>query len=244
MSAASMKLEARGLSKRYGNRTVVHDATLEVERGQAVGLLGPNGAGKTTTFYMIVGLTRPDTGAITMAGEDLAPLPIHARARRGLGYLPQESSVFRKLSVEENLNLVLDNLELSRQERRSRAEAVMEDLSIRHLARSKAMTLSGGERRRLEIARALVLDPQFLLLDEPYAGIDPISVEEIQGILKRLKERGIGIVITDHNVRETLSSCDVAYLIKDGRIWTKGTPEEVVANEAVRRFYLGENFRL
>ena len=239
-----MKLEAKELSKAFKGRRVVSEVSISIDAGRAVGLLGPNGAGKTTTFYMIVGLISPDSGAIFLNGENLSYLPIYQRAQKGVGYLPQEPSVFRKLSVEENLFLVLDNLKISRKEKRGRAERVLSELGIERLARQKAFTLSGGERRRLEIARALILDPKFLLLDEPYAGIDPLAVQEIQGIVKGLKERKIGVVITDHNVRETLSSCDTAYLIKDGKIWMHGTPQEIVENEAARRFYLGEGFRL
>jgi lipopolysaccharide export system ATP-binding protein len=239
-----LKLTTDKLTKSYKHRTVVRGVSLEIAQGKAVGLLGPNGAGKTTTFYMMVGLVKPDSGGVQLNGADLAHRPIYERARMGLGYLPQEASVFRKLTVEENLFVVLDNLRLSRKERRARAERALNDLSIGHLAKSKALVLSGGERRRLEIARALILEPKFLLLDEPYAGIDPLAVQEIQGIIRSLRERGIGIVITDHNVRETLSTCDEAYLIKDGTIWMHGSPQEIVENEAARRFYLGEGFRL
>ena len=193
---------------------------------------------------MMVGLVRPDTGSVQLDDVDLVHRPIFERARMGLGYLPQDPSVFRKLSVEENLFLVLDNLKISRKEKRARAERALNDLGIAHLASHKAFTLSGGERRRLEIARALILDPKFLLLDEPYAGIDPLAVQEIQNIIRALRERGIGIIITDHNVRETLSTCDEAYLIKDGNIWMHGTPKEIVENAAARKFYLGESFRL
>jgi lipopolysaccharide export system ATP-binding protein len=222
----------------------VNGVSLSLESGRVVGLLGPNGAGKTTTFYMVVGLVKPDSGNVTLGGVDLVGEPIFERARQGLGYLPQEATVFRKLSVEENLFIVLENLKISRKEKRDRAEKALSELGILKLAKNKAMNLSGGERRRLEIARALILEPKFLLLDEPYAGIDPLAVLEIQGIIKGLRERGIGIIITDHNVRETLSSCDEAYLIKDGQIWVHGTPEEIVSNEAARKFYLGENFKL
>ena len=239
-----MKLEAHHLNKSFKGRKVVSDVSLEVTKGRAVGLLGPNGAGKTTTFYMIVGLVRPESGSVRLKDEEITHQPIYRRARRGLGYLPQEPSVFRKLTVEENLFVVLDNLKLSRKEKRVRSESVLADLGIERLARQKAFTLSGGERRRLEIARALILDPKFLLLDEPYAGIDPLAVQEIQKIIDRLKKRDIGIIITDHNVRETLSSCDEAYLIREGKIWLHGSPEEIVSNEAARRFYLGEDFRL
>ena len=239
-----MNLWTEDLTKSFKGRTVVDGVSFKIPAGQVLGLLGPNGAGKTTTFYMIVGLIRPDKGKVWLDGKNLANEPIYARARLGLGYLPQDSSVFRKLSVEDNLGLVLDNLGISRKEKRAKAEKVLRELSISHLAKNKALTLSGGERRRLEIARALVLEPKFLLLDEPYAGIDPLAVAEIQGIIGHLKASGIGIVITDHNVRETLSSCDTAYLIKDGKIWLHGTPQEIVENDAAKRFYLGENFRL
>lgn len=238
------RLQTKSLRKSYRGRTVVKDVSIEVEAGQAVGLLGPNGAGKTTTFYMMVGLVRPDQGEVLLGDVNLARRPIYERARLGLGYLPQDASVFRKLSVEENLFVVLDNLRISRKEKRARAEKALADLGITHLARQKAMTLSGGERRRLEIARALTLEPKFLLLDEPYAGIDPLAVQEIQQIIRALRLRDIGIVITDHNVRETLSSCDLAYLIKDGEIWVHGTPQEIVENESAKKFYLGEGFRL
>ena len=239
-----MKLEVSNLSKSYKSRQVVNSVSFSIESGKVVGLLGPNGAGKTTTFYMVVGLVKPDSGKVTLDGVDLVDEPIFQRARQGLGYLPQEATVFRRLSVEENLFLVLENLKISRQERKDRAEKALSDLGILRLAKSKAVNLSGGERRRLEIARALILNPKFLLLDEPYAGIDPLAVIEIQGIIKGLKEKGIGVIITDHNVRETLSSCDEAYLIKDGRIWMHGSPEEIVSDESARKFYLGENFKL
>jgi lipopolysaccharide export system ATP-binding protein len=239
-----MKLEVSNLSKSYKSRQVVNSVSFSIESGKVVGLLGPNGAGKTTTFYMVVGLVKPDSGKVTLDSVDLVDEPIFERARQGLGYLPQEATVFRRLSVEENLFLVLENLKISRQERKDRAEKALSDLGILRLAKSKAVNLSGGERRRLEIARALILNPKFLLLDEPYAGIDPLAVIEIQGIIKGLKEKGIGVIITDHNVRETLSSCDEAYLIKDGRIWMHGSPEEIVSDESARKFYLGENFKL
>lgn len=237
-------LVARNLSKSFKGRQVVRGVTLELEQGRVIGLLGPNGAGKTTTFYMMVGLVRPDEGSVELAGEDVSHRPIFERARLGLGYLPQESSVFRKLSVEENLLIVLDNLKVSRSEKRVKVERALADLGIERLVKNRALTLSGGERRRLEIARALILEPKFLLLDEPYAGIDPLAVQEIQSIIQTLKKRGIGVIITDHNVRETLSSCDEAYLIKEGSIWVHGTPKEIVENDAARRFYLGESFRL
>ncbi|MCB0406149.1 MAG: LPS export ABC transporter ATP-binding protein [Bdellovibrionales bacterium] len=239
-----MILKADSLSKSYKGRKVVSGVSVEVQSGRAIGLLGPNGAGKTTTFYMIVGLVPPDGGRVLLDGEDLARRPIYVRARMGLSYLPQEPSVFRKLTVEENLRIILDNLNISRTEKRERADRLLGELGIRHLAHQKAQTLSGGERRRLEIARALVLNPRFLLLDEPYAGIDPVAVNEIQKIIADLRKREIGILITDHNVRETLSSCDEAYLIRDGEVWIHGKPQEIVENEAARQFYLGEGFRL
>lgn len=239
-----MELSAHNLSKSFSGRKVVSDVSLRVRSGTAVGLLGPNGAGKTTTFYMIVGLIHPDAGRVELDGEDLSRRRIYERARLGVCYLPQDPTVFRKLTVEENLQVILDNLKISRREKRARAERLMADLGIGHLSTHKAFTLSGGERRRLEIARALVLEPKFLLLDEPYAGIDPVAVIEIQKIIKALKERGIGIIITDHNVRETLASCDEAYLIRGGVIWIHGTPGEIVENDAARQFYLGEGFRL
>ncbi len=237
-------LQAVNLSKSFKGRTVVSEVSLSIAQGKAVGLLGPNGAGKTTTFHLLVGLLLPDTGSVTLDGESLGHRPIFQRARLGLGYLPQEPSVFRKLTVEENIYLVLDNLKISRKEKRTKAEHVLAELGIGHLAANRAFTLSGGERRRLEIARSLILEPKFLLLDEPYAGIDPLAVQEIQKIIKRLKARNIGIIITDHNVRETLTSCDEAYLIRDGKIWMHGTPKDIVENEAAKRFYLGEGFRL
>lgn len=239
-----MTLRATNLKKTYKGRTVVNEVCLDIPTGKVVGLLGPNGAGKTTTFYMVVGLVKPDSGSVILDGHDLAHRPIYERARMGLGYLPQDPSVFRKLSVEENLFVVLDNLKISRNEKRARAERALHELGISHLSQSRALTLSGGERRRLEIARALILEPKFLLLDEPYAGIDPLAVQEIQGIIRNLKGRGIGVVITDHNVRETLSSCDEAFLIKEGKIWLHGTPERIVNDESARKFYLGESFKL
>lgn len=239
-----MVLSTDNLQKSFKGRAVVKGVSLSIQSGRVIGLLGPNGAGKTTTFYMMVGLVKPDAGAVRIGDTDIVPLPIHERARMGLGYLPQDASVFRKLSVEENLFVVLDNLKISRIDKRARAERALSDLGISRLAKQKAMTLSGGERRRLEIARALTLEPKFLLLDEPYAGIDPLAVQEIQQIIRGLRDRGIGVIITDHNVRETLSSCDEAYLIKEGKIWVHGTPDEIVNNDSARKFYLGESFRL
>jgi lipopolysaccharide export system ATP-binding protein len=237
-------ISVRNLTKRFGSTTAVDGVSFDVLQGQVVGFLGPNGAGKTTTFYMMVGLVRPDIGKVYLGDQEMTTRPIYERARLGLGYLPQDPTVFRKLSVEENLFVVLDNLKISRKEKRARAERALTELGIVHLSKQQALTLSGGERRRLEIARALILEPKFLLLDEPYAGIDPLAVAEIQLIIQGLKERDIGVVITDHNVRETLSSCDEAYLIKEGKIWVHGTPKEIVENDAARRFYLGESFRL
>lgn len=239
-----MRLETKGLSKSFSGRKVVNDVSLSVSSGRAVGLLGPNGAGKTTTFYMMVGLIRPDTGSVLLDDRDLVNHPIYDRARMGLCYLAQEPTVFRKLTVEENLWVILDNIRMSRSEKRGRIEQALTDLGILRLSKQRALTLSGGERRRLEIARALILDPKFLLLDEPYAGIDPIAVAEIQGLIKELTRRDIGVVITDHNVRETLSSCDEAYLIKEGKIWIHGEPDKIVADASARKYYLGEGFRL
>jgi len=237
-------LQTQKLSKSFKGKKVLSEISIRVKKGRAVGLLGPNGAGKTTTFYIIVGLIRPDSGSVELDGTDLSQLPIYERARMGLLYLPQEPSIFRKLDVEENLMIVLDSLKISRREKRIRAERALHELGIAHLTKQRAFTLSGGERRRLEIARALILEPKFLLLDEPYAGIDPLAVQEIQNIIRGLRDRNIGIIITDHNVRETLSSCDEAYLIKEGTIWMHGSPQEIVENDAARRFYLGEGFRL
>ncbi len=237
-------LEAAGLSKSYGSRRVVDDVWLEVRSGEVVGLLGPNGAGKTTTFYMVIGFIRPEGGKVLLDGEDISDMPIHRRARKGITYLPQEPSVFRKLTVEENLLAVLEFLPLAPAERKRRAQRVMGELGISHLSREKAFRLSGGERRRVEIARALVIDPLFILLDEPFAGIDPIAVLEIQRIIQDLKDRGIGVVVSDHNVRETLGVCDRAYILNEGRVLEEGTPEEIVRNERVREVYLGEGFEL
>ena len=244
------RLEARGLRKSYGSRKVVDGVRLAVRSGEVVGLLGPNGAGKTTSFYMIVGLVRPDGGAITIEGRRVERMPIHQRSRLGLSYLPQEPSIFRKLNVEENIRAVLE-LQLDRDGRPLRKatidemlERLLRDLSIEKLRASPAPALSGGERRRVEIARALATQPRFILLDEPFAGIDPIAVIEIQRIIGFLKERGIGVLITDHNVRETLGICDHAYIINQGTVLAFGKPEEIIYNEAVRKVYLGENFRL
>ncbi len=243
-------LVVENLQKRYGSRTVVKDVSLTVESGEVVGLLGPNGAGKTTCFYMVVGLLPLDGGHITLNGSSIAHLPIHRRARMGLSYLPQEASVFRRLTVEENVQAVLelqldhDRRPLRRPEIAERLDALLDDLQIAHLRTNTALSLSGGERRRVEIARALASRPRFILLDEPFAGVDPIAVLEIQRIVRFLKERGIGVLMTDHNVRETLGICDHAYIINEGVVLAAGRPEEIVGNETVRRVYLGEHFRM
>jgi len=253
-ASSNSRLVARGLKKSYGSRTVVKNVSLEVQKGEVVGLLGPNGAGKTTSFYMIVGLVRADAGEITIDGEPIAHMPIHRRARMGLSYLPQEASIFRKLSVEENVRAVLELqgdtdergkfVPLSKAAIEERLTSLLTDLRVDHLRASSALSLSGGERRRVEIARALATQPRFILLDEPFAGIDPIAVIEIQRIISFLKERGIGVLITDHNVRETLGICDHAFIISDGEVLAKGTPSEIVDNAEVRRVYLGEHFRM
>ena len=230
------------LVKRYGHREVVHEVSLRLARGEVVGLLGPNGAGKTTTFYMLVGIIKPNAGRVTLDGLDLTRQPLHERARMGLSYLPQESSVFRKLTVRENLQVILEHTALTPKEQRERADALLGELGIARLADQPAMHLSGGERRRLEIARALILEPKFMLLDEPFAGIDPLAVDDIQGIVRGLKSKGIGVLISDHNVRETLRICDRAYLAFEGRIILDGTPDEIIADERARRCYLGESF--
>lgn len=237
-------LIAQGLRKRFRSRVVVNRVTLDIHPGEVVGLLGPNGAGKTTSFYMIVGLLRPDGGRIFLEGQDVTELPMYKRCRLGMGYLPQESSVFRKLTVEENLLAILETLDLSHHERMTRLGELLAELDLTRLARHKAFTLSGGERRRLEITRALVTNPRYLLLDEPFTGIDPIAIGDIQEIVARLKERGIGVLITDHNVRETLSVTDRAYIINEGRIFRQGTPEQLGSDPEVRRVYLGESFSL
>jgi len=237
-------LEVTGLQKRYKARTVVHDVGFEVDGGEVVGLLGPNGAGKTTCFYMIVGLVRSDSGEIKLDGANLTHLPIHQRARLGLSYLPQEMSVFRKLSVADNVRAVLELQKLTRSETESRLEQLLEELGIAHLRDNRAISLSGGERRRCEIARALASDPRLILLDEPFAGVDPIAVLDIQKIISYLKQRGIGVLITDHNVRETLGICDHAYIISEGRVLASGRPDDIIQNEQVRQVYLGEHFRL
>lgn len=237
-------LRVDGLRKSYRKRTVVSDVSFSVESGEVVGLLGPNGAGKTTCFYMIVGLVPLDGGRIFLDGNDLSRLPIFRRSRLGLSYLPQEASIFRKLTVAENIQAVLELRDLTADEIESKREALLDELHIVHLRNSPAISLSGGERRRVEIARALAVEPRFILLDEPFAGVDPIAVIDIQEIIKFLKNRGIGVLITDHNVRETLGICDHAYIINEGSVLAFGKPEEIIHNEAVRRVYLGENFRL
>ncbi|HEV2977247.1 MAG TPA: LPS export ABC transporter ATP-binding protein [Casimicrobiaceae bacterium] len=237
-------LSVAALNKRYKSRIVVHDVSLAVASGEVIGLLGPNGAGKTTCFYMIVGLVAADGGKIELDGDDLTRMPIHARARLGLSYLPQEASIFRKLTVGDNVQAILELQGIDADETANRLDALLEDLSISHLRDASALSLSGGERRRVEIARALATRPRFILLDEPFAGIDPIAVLDIQKIIGFLKERGIGVMITDHNVRETLGICDRAYIISEGRVLASGTPDEIVYNESVRKVYLGEHFRL
>ena len=238
-------LSARGLRKRYKSREVVHDFALDLDAGEVVGLLGPNGAGKTTCFYMIVGLVPADAGRIMLDGEDITAMPMHQRARRGVGYLPQEASVFRSLSVSDNLMAVLELREdLDGAGRRRELASLLEELQVNHVAGQLGASLSGGERRRVEIARALAAKPRLMLLDEPFAGVDPISVGEIQRIVRHLRARGIGVLITDHNVRETLGICDRAYILNEGSVLTQGTPDAILANPEVRRVYLGEEFRL
>jgi len=240
----SATLAARALTKSYGRRVVVQHVDLEIRTGEVVGLLGPNGAGKTTTFYMMVGLTRPDSGQVLLGDADITALPMYLRARAGIGYLPQEASVFRKLTAEENVRAILETLGLRAGEQRAQARRLLEELGILAMARQPAYTLSGGERRRLEICRALATSPSFILLDEPFAGIDPLAVHEIQGIIGHLTERGIGILITDHNVRETLKITDRAYILREGEVFRSGTPSELASDEEVRRVYLGESFQL
>jgi lipopolysaccharide export system ATP-binding protein len=238
-------LEARNLAKAYGKRPIVKDVSMSVKQGEIVGLLGPNGAGKTTCFYMIIGLVNQDNGTITIDNNDITALPMHGRARRGLGYLPQEPSVFRKLSVEDNILAILETQkELNRQERQKRLEELMQEFHISHLAKSLGMSLSGGERRRVEIARALAANPQFILLDEPFAGVDPISVTDIKNIIRHLRDSGIGVLITDHNVRETLDICEHAYIIGEGHVIAEGTTEDILNDVNVRKTYLGDNFTL
>ena len=237
-------LRTHELTKSYSGRTVVRGVSLEVASGEVVGLLGPNGAGKTTTFYMVVGLTAPESGRVVLEGEDVTDDPMYVRARKGIGYLPQEPSIFRGLTVEQNILAILETLDLSRAERKERLASLLAELNLTPLARSPAHTLSGGERRRVEITRALAVSPRFMLLDEPFAGIDPIAVTDIQKIIFHLRERGIGLLITDHNVRETLRITDRAYIVHDGVIFRSGTPGSLAADEEVRRIYLGADFRL
>ncbi len=241
---APLVLRAEGLTKRYKKRAVVQDASLHVREGEIVGLLGPNGAGKTTTFYMIVGMIRPNAGRIYLGQYDITRLPMYQRARRGIGYLAQEASIFRHLSVERNLHAVLEFQKISKKKRAERVEALIEEFRLERVRKSKGFMLSGGERRRTEIARALALRPRFFLLDEPFAGVDPIAVEDIQAIVSHLKDRGIGVLITDHNVHETLAITDRAYLLFEGKILKHGTAEELAADPVVRKQYLGEKFTL
>ena len=238
------RLRTHELTKSYNGRTVVRGVSLDVASGEVVGLLGPNGAGKTTTFYLVVGLTAPDSGRVTLDGEDVTTVPMYVRARKGIGYLPQEPSIFRGLTVEQNLLAILETLDLNGAARRARVGELLAELSLTPLAKARAHTLSGGERRRVEITRALVLSPLFILLDEPFAGIDPIAVADIQAIIFHLKARGIGVLITDHNVRETLRITDRAYIVHDGAIFRSGTPADLATDEEVKRIYLGADFRL
>ena len=237
-------LRTRNLTKSYSGRTVVRNVSLEVKSGEVVGLLGPNGAGKTTTFYMVVGLTAPDSGNVLLDGKDVTSDPMYLRARKGIGYLPQEPSIFRGLTVEQNILAILETLDMTRAARRARADELLNELKLAPLAASPAHTLSGGERRRVEITRALVISPLFILLDEPFAGIDPIAVTDIQTIIFHLKARGIGVLVTDHNVRETLRITDRAYIIHDGAVFRSGTPDELAGDEDVKGIYLGADFRL
>jgi lipopolysaccharide export system ATP-binding protein len=240
----STRIHTQELVKRYGKRIVVNNASIEVKQGEIVGLLGPNGAGKTTTFYMVVGLIKPDEGAVFLDDDDITRLAMYKRAQLGIGYLPQEASVFRKLSVEDNISAVLEMTKLSRKEQKAKLESLLDEFRLHHVRKSPGDVLSGGERRRTEIARALAVDPKFILLDEPFAGIDPIAVEDIQTIVAKLKFKNIGILITDHNVTETLSICDRAYLLIEGKIFKHGTAEELADDEEVKRLYLGRNFEL
>ena len=238
-------LRADNLAKSFKGRKVVSDISIEIQSGEIIGLLGPNGAGKTTSFYMITGLIKPDQGKVTIDDEDLSRAPMHERARKGLGYLPQEASIFRKLTVKENILAILETREaLSEAQREEKAQSLMEEFNIAHIAETSGMSLSGGERRRTEIARALATDPSFMLLDEPFAGVDPISVNDIKQIIHDLSARGIGILVTDHNVRETLDICEKAYIVSEGFILASGTPKEILDNQQVREVYLGEQFRL
>lgn len=239
-----MLIQTHDLVKLYKEKRAVAGVSISVSQGEIVGLLGPNGAGKTTTFYMIVGIEHPTEGKITIDNNDITSLPIHKRAAYGIGYLPQEASIFRKLTVEENLLSMLETTRLSKKEQHQKAESLMEEFSIIHLRNRLGIQLSGGERRRVEIARCLVMDPAFILLDEPFAGIDPLAVNEIQGIISHLKNRGMGVLITDHNVRETLSIVDKAYILSEGRILLEGSPEKIASDPVAKKFYLGEDFRM
>lgn len=238
------EIHTEQLVKRYGRRTVVNQVSVNVKQGEIVGLLGPNGAGKTTTFYMVVGLIKPDEGKVFLDQQDITQMPMYKRAQLGIGYLPQEASVFRKMSVEDNIMAVLEMTKLTRAQQREKLEALLDEFRLHHVRKNQGDSLSGGERRRTEIARALAVDPKFILLDEPFAGVDPIAVEDIQSVVARLKYKNIGILITDHNVNETLSICDRAYLLIEGKIFKHGTAEELAADEQVRRLYLGRNFEL
>ena len=244
MKRGEPDIQAADLVKQYGQRTVVNGVSLHASCGEIVGLLGPNGAGKTTTFYMVVGLVRPNSGTVTFRGEEITRMPVYRRARLGLGYLAQEPSIFRKLTVEENVLAILETMDLPKAERLARAEELLASLNLTKVAKQRAYTLSGGERRKLEIARALVRKPSILMLDEPFSGVDPLAVHDIQEIVKGLRNRGLGIIVTDHNVRETLSIVDRAYLVYDGQILCEGTSEFLVQDETARRLYLGKNFRM
>ena len=237
-------LAASGLTKIYGERKVVDGVDVEVRQSEVVGLLGPNGAGKTTTFYMIVGLIKPDGGRILLDNDDISNWPMYKRARRGINYLPQEASIFRKMTVEQNIMSILETIDISREERKQRLHDLLGELDLHHLARNMAYSLSGGERRRVEITRALVTSPKFILLDEPFAGIDPLAVQDIQKIIYKLKDKGIGILISDHNVRETLSVCDRAYIVNEGTLLIEGVPDEIASSEIARKIYLGEDFHI
>jgi lipopolysaccharide export system ATP-binding protein len=237
-------LSLRNLGKSYGGRKVVDSVSLELTNQHVVGLLGPNGAGKTTTFYMTVGMVKPDTGKVLLNEEDMTDYPMHLRARKGVGYLPQEPSIFRKLTVKQNILAILETLAMSKVEQEERAELLLEELGIKHLAGQKAAVLSGGEKRRLEISRSLATNPKFMLLDEPFAGVDPLAVIDIKKIIGHLKKRGIGVLISDHNVRDTLQSCDTAYILNEGKVVVAGTPEDITSSEIARKIYLGDEFRL
>jgi lipopolysaccharide export system ATP-binding protein len=239
-----VSIETKGLVKKYGKRTVVNQVSFEVKQGEIVGLLGPNGAGKTTSFYQVVGLIKPDEGRVFLNNEDITSLPMYKRAKMGIGYLPQEASIFRKLSVEDNITAILEMTKLTKHQQKEKLEQLLNEFRLQHVRKNNGDVLSGGERRRTEIARALAVDPKFILLDEPFAGIDPIAVEDIQAIVAKLKYKNIGILITDHNVTETLSICDRAYLLIEGKIFKHGTAEELAADDDVRRLYLGRNFEL